>query len=170
VTDPDGWELEVESSGILRLRADSGATLELHPSADGYTLRGGDAPEPLRLATTDEGAGLRLHDDARELGRTTLVDPEAGPTAPAYLLLDDGRLFRIVQRAPDDPGYELWSWEVPAPYLEATPRPDGRWRLAPTVAGAELEGWDRILPLLAATIVPGGRRPRRLSRTGPSPR
>lgn len=156
MSDPGGWELEVDPSGTLRLSADSGATVELQPCADGYLLRG-DVPGNWRLAPVDEGTGLRLHDDARELGRTTLVDPEAGPTAPAYLLLDDGRLFRLVQRTPDDPGYELWSWEVPAPYLGATRRPDGCWRLAPTVAGAELEGWDRILPLLVATLVSGGR-------------
>jgi len=154
VSGPPGYDLEVGPSGALRLRADSGAAVELLPEAGGYRVtRADDAPLSL-VPTTGESVGYRLLDGSRELGRTTLLDPEAGPTAPAYMLLDDGRLFRVVLREPADPRYELWSWEAPASYLAARPRPGGHWRLVPTEAGEELEGWDRILPLLVATILP----------------
>jgi hypothetical protein len=79
---------------------------------------------------------------------------EAGPK---FLLLDDGRLFRIVLRlrlrgSPPDGGFELLGWETPGAYLRAWPEPSG-WKLVATAAGGGLTDLQAISILFAAEIL-----------------
>ena len=72
-----------------------------------------------------------------------------------FLLLDDGRLFRIVLRlsgSPPEGGYELLGWETPGAYLRARPEPSG-WKLVATAAGGGLTDLQAISILFAAEIL-----------------
>ncbi len=74
-----------------------------------------------------------------------------GPSAPRNLLLEDGRLFRILPRGPREAGMELLSWEVPGAYFHARPEPRG-FVLVPTVAAGGIAD-VRVLSLLLAAEV-----------------
>jgi hypothetical protein len=69
-----------------------------------------------------------------------------------YLLLGDGRLFRIAPRSPRDGGFELQGWETPGPYWIARPRKEG-WTLQPTPASGGLLEIHALLILFAAEIL-----------------
>jgi len=83
------------------------------------------------------------------------VSREPGARAgdgPAWLLLEDGRLFRVCLRGPRRCRFELRGWETSGAYFEATPESRG-WNIAPMVAGAELRGVTPLLMLFAAEIL-----------------
>ncbi len=69
-----------------------------------------------------------------------------------FLLLDDGRLFRIVLGGSRDGGFELLGWETPGAYVRAQPEPSG-WKLIPTVACGGLTDLRAISILFAAEIL-----------------
>jgi hypothetical protein len=69
-----------------------------------------------------------------------------------YLLLDDGRLFRVVLCGPRDGGFELLGWETPGAYLKARPQPRG-WSLVPTFACGGLEEIGVLSILFAAEVL-----------------
>ena len=103
--------------------------------------------------TTAEEAGfvLRDADEGAELGRTMpLVGAvEAGLK---FLLLDDGRLFRIVRRGAREGGFELLGWDTPGAYLEAR-AVEGGWTLVATVAGGGIGDLTALSVLFAAEIL-----------------
>ena len=69
-----------------------------------------------------------------------------------YLLMDDGRLFRIVFGGPRQGRYELLGWETPGAYLVALPDSDG-WRIEPTPACSGIPEIRAITLLFAAEIL-----------------
>lgn len=69
-----------------------------------------------------------------------------------FLLLGDGRLFRMVLRDARDPRYDLLSWEVPGEYLSARAATDG-WRIDFAPAGSALTDIDELLLLFGAEIL-----------------
>lgn len=76
----------------------------------------------------------------------------AGEAGLKFLLLDDGRLFRIVMCGPREGGFELQGWETPGAYLRAQPQSEG-WRLAPTAACGGIEEIHVLSILLAAEVL-----------------
>ena len=79
----------------------------------------------------------------RELGRVS-----ADGTS---ILLADGRLFRVAVHGLSAPRVEVARWDVPGPYVVATPG-DAGWKLERTAAGQALEGCDALELLLGAAI------------------
>ncbi len=73
-------------------------------------------------------------------------------TGLKFLLLDDGRLFRIVLVGLRSGGLELLGWETPGAYLRARPEPSG-WKLIPTAACGGLTDLRAISILFAAEIL-----------------
>ena len=100
------------------------------------TQRAGDEPgEKVLLVSEPSGE--------REVGRVS-----ADGTS---ILLADGRLFRVVVRGLSAPRVEVARWDVPGPYVVATPGSAG-WKLERTAAGQALEGCDALESLLGAAI------------------
>ena len=86
---------------------------------------------PSWLLRRDEGGWvLESAADARELARTMPLVGAGSTSETKYLLLEDGRLFRIALEGPREPGYVLTGWETPGAYFVARPEPNG-WRLEP---------------------------------------
>jgi len=73
-------------------------------------------------------------------------------TGLKFLLLDDGRLFRIVLVGLRSGGLELLGWETPGAYLRARPDSSG-WKLIPTAACGGLTDLRAISILFAAEIL-----------------
>jgi len=69
-----------------------------------------------------------------------------------FLLLDDGRLFRIVLGGSRDGGFELLGWETPGAYVRAQPESNG-WKLIPMAACGGLTDLRAISILFAAEIL-----------------
>jgi hypothetical protein len=152
------YRFRVASDGVVHVLADDHEKTAMHPEGDGFRLTGsGSSPERRIVPARDTAGGFLLvrRDGAAEveLGRSTPLEDEVEESAPTYLLLDDGRLFRLLLRGPEDPRYELCCWESTAPYLEARRVSATDWSLVPTLAGRELTGWDVILPLVATTVL-----------------
>lgn len=95
--------------------------------------------------------------DGVETGRTSRLDPQEPDGGTSYVLLDDGRLFRIGRRGPGETGLDLCGWEAPGAYLTARPEGAG-WRIATTAAGAALPPSD-VLPILFAIELLDSERP-----------
>ena len=100
------------------------------------TQRVGDEPGE-RVLVVSEPTG------ERELGRVS-----ADGTS---ILLADGRLFRVAVRGLSSPRVEVARWDVPGPYVVATPGNAG-WKLERTAAGEALEGCETLEMLLSAAI------------------
>ena len=152
--DPSLTILVARPDGSFRLEWDDGAVLETVACAGGYDVKGGAGPDWWLEELPEHEAGWVLRsrrgNDAEELGRTTR-SREGDGGLPASLLLDDGRLMRIVARMGHDSHVALIGDEVSGAYIEAAPRRDA-WVLTRTAAGLELSlgtvGWL----LLAAEI------------------
>ena len=69
-----------------------------------------------------------------------------------FLLLGDGRLFRIVRSGAREGGFALLSWETPGAYLEARSG-SGGWTLVATVAGGGLVDLPTLSILFAAEVL-----------------
>jgi hypothetical protein len=106
----------------------------------------------LRRADSEEGGFVLAREDGGgEIGRT--MAPLGVPEADLrYLLLSDGRLFRIVRG--QEGGFDLLGWETPGAYLRA--RRTGRvgvWTLEPTVACSGLIEIRALSLLLAVEVL-----------------
>ena len=88
-----------------------------------------------------------------EVGRTMPVVGGEGRAGLKFLLLDDGRLFRIALRGPRDGGFELLGWETPGAYIIARPEPNNGWSLIPTAACGGLTDLQAISVLMASEIL-----------------
>lgn len=115
--------------------------------------------EDLRLVRQvgEAGAGFALMapdaSGTRELGRTSRMPGAEGAAAGASILLDDGRLFRIVPRWHERTAcIELRGWEECGAYWTCRPSRGGL-RIEPTVAGRCLPFVDSLLILFAAEIL-----------------
>ena len=145
--------------GGFEIRAGGRPTIRVHPCRGGWSV--GDDPGPAssppaaggvleRTVEQERGFVLRGADGA-ELGRTMpLVG--AVESGLVFLLLDDGRLFRIVRRGVRETRFELLGWEMPGAYLEAIPTVKG-WTLAATAAGGGITDLSVLLILFAAEIL-----------------
>jgi len=122
------------------------------PYNDGWHVSG-DGGETWQLAQlpAERGFVLLRTDGDSELGRTM---PLVGlnHAGVRFLLLDDGRLFRIVHRTSRAGGAELQGWETAGSYLEVEVDAQG-WRLLPTVAAGGLKDLRAISVLLAAELL-----------------
>jgi hypothetical protein len=123
------------------------------PSGGGRVVRGAADEADLHLVreSSEAGAGYSLREggasDRGDLARSSRL---AGLVS---ILLEDGRLFRIVPRI-SGPGVriELRGWEDAGAYWTCR-RARGGFRMEPTVAGRCLEAVDGLLILFAAEIL-----------------
>ena len=144
------------SDGGFEVRAEGYPSLRAKPDEGGWCVGRESGLETWRLERSCDGApGFVLSQEGVERGRTMPLAgaPEAGLR---FLLLDDGRLFRILRCGARESWYELLGWETPGPYLEARPVPEGGWRFAATAAGSGLEGvadMTALIVLLAAEVL-----------------
>jgi hypothetical protein len=125
-----GFELTAAGAPAVRVVPDTGGwRIEGDPGMQGWSLR---RVEP-RIG------GFVLMQAEREIGRTM---------ASKEVLLEDGRLFRIVRQAQGE-GFELAGWEVPGAYLRAVAQGEG-FRLEATVAGGGIPDIRALTLLFAA--------------------
>ncbi|HXV77073.1 MAG TPA: hypothetical protein VD788_12220 [Candidatus Polarisedimenticolaceae bacterium] len=121
-----------------RWRAAAGGT------ASGWVLeRTGDENGPFRLFDGDGGT---------ELGCTSSLGGAAQRRELRYLLMGDGRLFRLSPRGPAEAGYDLSGWETPGAYLTARAL-EGGWQILPTPASGGIDDLLAVVVLLSAEIL-----------------
>jgi hypothetical protein len=122
----------------------------VRPEGTGFRVQGADG-EPAGSLSAVDGGFVLVDEAGSEIGRTSAI-VGAREAGTRFLLLEDGRLFRIGLRRPREGVFELSSWEAPGAYLEAHPRPGG-WELSPTVAGGCLPDIRVLCVLLAAELL-----------------
>ena len=143
----------VPVSGGFRLERRRSDTIELAVSEDGWRLTGPDALDGGSLTRdTDCGGFVLRHPDGVEAGRTMRTDGTAIGEGSSYLIVEDGRLFRIVLRGPRDARFELLGWETSGAYIVARPGSND-WMLCHTAAGKNLKDNDSMMILFAAEIL-----------------
>jgi hypothetical protein len=143
------------SNGGFEIEAAGQQTIRVEPAGESWRIDGGEELQGWVLRrTASDAAGFVLDDaDGRtEAGRTMPLVGTGRETGLRFLLLDDGRLFRIVMRGPREGGFELLGWETPGAYLTARPVAGG-WTLAPTAACGGLQNLTTISILFAAEIL-----------------
>lgn len=119
-------------------------------AADGIEVReGGLAPAVVRRR--DSGLVL-LAQDGRELGCSTDALGFDRRLGLRFVLMEDGRLFRIEPLGATTSGLCLRAWDVPGAYLTAVPTEEG-FRLNVTVAGACLSVFEPVALLFAAEVL-----------------
>ena len=142
-------EVEIASgSGGFALHAEGHDSFSVTPERSGWVVAGSERLDGARLTRAASGGFVLCTADGAEAGRTSRLTPEDPVGGTSYILLDDGRLFRIARRGPGETGLDLCGWETPGAYLTARPEGAG-WRIAPTAAGHELPTND-VLPILFA--------------------
>ena len=140
-----GFEIEVVGQPTVRVDpCEEGWRIEGERDLEGWVLR--------RTAGDESGFVLGRADERRESGRTMPLVGTGRETGLRFLLLDDGRLFRIVRQGPRQVGFELLGWETAGAYLTAQPVANG-WTLAPTAASGGLIDLRAIVVLFAAEIL-----------------
>ena len=141
-------------AGGFELIADGAPPTRFVPDRDGWRADGA-APDGWALRRPGE-AGARFvllaEDGETEIGRTMSLDGSDQNPDLYYLLLGDGRLFRIALRGPRDGRFELQGWETGGAYLEARPRTED-WKVAPTPACAGLDDIRALTILFAAEVL-----------------
>lgn len=143
---PDGG-FEIEADGQPTIRAEisgEGWSIDEGKGIRGRILR--------RTASEAEGFVLSGTDGGSEAGRTMPLVGAGREAGLKFLLLDDGRLFRIVMHGPRRVGFDLLGWETPGAYLTAIPEAKG-WKLAPTAACGGLTDLTALAILFAAEIL-----------------
>jgi len=116
--------------------------LEAEDDLDGWWLR----------RSGNQGFVLQRGHEAGEVARTMPLVGAGAESGLRFLLLDDGRLFRIVLRGPRDGCYELMGWESPGAYMTAHPEEEG-WSLRTTAAGSGLRDIRVLCLMLAAEVL-----------------
>jgi hypothetical protein len=123
------------------------------PVQDGWAVEGDDEIGGCSLRRSrNSGFVLRGQDGAREVARTMPLVGVGIESGLRFLLLEDGRLFRIVLRGPRDGRYELTGWETTGAYVTARPEAKG-WRLEPSTACAGLKDIRLLCLMLAAEVL-----------------
>jgi len=152
-----GTYLERSVGGGFTLRVEGGDAFRVSAEGEGWVVDGGGSMDGARMSRAAAG-GFVLRDRAgAELGWTSRLNPEDPGAGTSYVLLGDGRLFRIASRGPAETGLELRGWETRGAYLIALPEGAG-WRIVATTAG-ELLPPDRALPILFAAELLDAERP-----------
>jgi hypothetical protein len=140
----------------------------------GFTLSSPDSPE-IRVVANDQGWGvegpepvhgcgltrgkspaeryvLRAADGETEAGRSSTLQGTGTAGAGPDLVMDDGRVYRVVLRGPADARFELLGWEASGAYLTARPGPQG-WAITPEPAASGLPEIRPLLILFAAEVL-----------------
>ena len=141
--------------GGFEIEAAGQPTLRGEPDGDGWRIEGGKGQQGWVLQrNTSEARGFVLirAEDRSEAGRTMAPVGAVRDAGPSFVLLDDGRLFRIVLRGPRESKFELAGWETPGAYLTARPEAKG-WTIAATPAAGGLADWTAVCLLFAAEIL-----------------
>jgi hypothetical protein len=152
---PDGFSLRPRGrqEPIEVVAAPGGWRVDGPGGIDGWLLR--------REGSGSGGFVLQTPDAETEAGWTLSHSRIGGEASLSYLILDDGRLFRIALRGPRRPRFELLDREMPGAYLIASPETQG-WTIRPTPACGGLKDIRSISILFAAEILaaegalPGG--------------
>ena len=113
-----------EADGGFRLESADGTAISARPAPQGWTVEvSGQAEEWVLCRNLPETRGFLLlsADRSTEVGRTTPLGGVGSRADLYYLLLRDGRLFRIGSRRAREAGFELSGWETPGAYLVARP-------------------------------------------------
>jgi hypothetical protein len=145
------WALTRTSRSGFRLQTPGRPAIRVEAAEGGWSIEGA---EPGRAWTLRRGGGggaigfVLAGADGSELGRTMPLVGSEADDGVRFLLLGDGRLFRLLGRGPRESGLDLTGWEVPGSYLGADPTPAG-WSLNATPAGAGL-GDVRVPAILMA--------------------
>jgi len=150
---PDHHLAPLEDGGFA-LRAGNREPIRVQPVTGGWRVSG---PPPVQGWTLRRGETaavrfeLRTSGAGEPRGRSM---PLAGDRDAAvhYVLLDDGRLFRVVLRGPRDSRFEMLGWETPGAYLVARPQSEG-WTIAAMPACGGLQEIESLLVLFAAEIL-----------------
>ena len=141
--------------GGFEIETDTGETIRLEAGTDGLHIDGAEDVKGwvLRRAAGDDD-GLVLDRDAGddEAGRTSAIFGGIREANLYYVLLGDGRLFRIALGEPRGAVFELRGWETAGAYLKATPD-DAGWRVTPAPAGSALPDLRALMILFAAEIL-----------------
>jgi hypothetical protein len=131
---------------------DGGERYRVSAVADGWRVEAGDEIDGWRIRRSGRhGFVLQRREDEGEVARTMPLVGAGAESGLRFLLLDDGRLFRIAMRGPRDGCYELLGWETSGAYMTAHPETEG-WNLRSTPAGSGLED-VRVIVLMLATVV-----------------
>jgi hypothetical protein len=124
----------------------------------GYAVAGTAAGRGWFLRVDSAGAGggfVLVHADAAEAGEIARSSRIAGQEGAATILLEDGRLFRVVPRVGSDGArVELTGWETAGAYLVARPGRAG-WRVEAGPAGRDLGIGADLAVVFAAEILAG---------------
>ena len=132
-----------------------GPSLRADPARGGWDIEGDELAEDWFLRR-DEGPGggfsLRARGVDREVARTLALESVGHQRELRYLLMGDGRLFRIALRGPKDSRFELSGWETPGAYLTARPQAEG-WRIEPNPASGGIPDIRALSLLFAAEIL-----------------
>ncbi len=142
-------------SGGFEIRVTGQPAIRVGPSGSGWLV---DGVEDLqggflqRGGADEDGFVLRTSDGSDEVARTMPLVGGGSESGLKFLLLSDGRLFRIVPGSSRDGGFELLGWEMPGAYLKARPG-QNEWKLVPTAAGGGLSDLRVISILFAAEIL-----------------
>jgi len=145
--------------GGFTISAEGAEAIRAVPGPEGWTV---DGPEPVsgwRLTRSGTGGRrFRLRGPAGETerGESSSI-PGSGGEGERHLVMEDGRVYRILLRGPEDPRYELLGWETPGAYLTARPGTDA-WTIEAEVASSGLDEIRPLLILFAAEILDAGAR------------
>ena len=142
------------AEGGFEFAAAGEAPVRAVPHGDGWRMESGGALNGARLERqAADGGGFILAAGSEELARTASLVGVGREAGLRFVLLDDGRLFRIVMRGPRRVGFDLLGWETPGAYLSAQPTEDGGWALAPTAAAGGIVDLTVLLVTLSAEIL-----------------
>jgi len=146
----------LEAGGFRLECADgSGPELTVRRVGEGWFCSGdGSGAERLlrRGGPSEPGFVLLERPGGAEAGRTARLDGLGVAADLYYVLLGDGRLFRIGREDPREAGFDLTGWETEGAYLVARPG-SGGWRLTPTPACGGIADITVLSILFAAVIL-----------------
>jgi hypothetical protein len=163
IVDPPIMRFALRADGGVAIEPEGSRAIDLRPCKGGWVAAvDGEAPWRIERAS-DDGGGFRLlrkiAEDAEGARTMRLPVAAADDGVARHVLLEDGRLFRLVERASKDPRFELLAWDAPGAYLVARPSGAG-WAIEPEAAGGALADLRAIVVLMAMEILdaelPGG--------------
>lgn len=141
------------AGGGFSVGASEGAPIRALPDGAAWRIEGSVDLEGACLERGADG-GFVLRRAAGEGAIAESMPPDGfdRDERSRSILLEDGRLFRMVLRGPRHPRFELAGWETSGAYWIAQPASEG-WLLRPTPAGGELGDLDVLTILFAAEVL-----------------
>lgn len=139
-----------EGGSFVVEREDAGEEIHARRDGEGWHVEGLGGLGSLERVPGG-GFVLDVPTPAAAGGRTTCPIGLGRDAGVRHLLLDDGRLYRVVFRAIGPWPVEVHGWEVNGAYLTAGR--DGKdWVFCPTVAGEAIDDLRSLTLLVAAEI------------------